>query len=254
VSNSASGPVPGSRSGQPFAIRCTAKSSRTGEPCRAWAVRGARVCSAHGGRAPQVAAAAKRRLLEQDVMAELAKLDLEPLGDPLTQLALLAAQAAWWKDAMAERVNRLTSLRYEGTGSGEQLRAEVALWERALDRCEKFLSSMARLNIDERLAKISEDQGRLIADFVGAALRHFGIDYGDPGAYEIVMGLFERWANDEPVKVAIETPHEPALTPVCEMNMHNLCKSYARIEGMAEPPPWPQRCPCDCHDPARQRP
>jgi hypothetical protein len=42
-------------------VRCTAHRS-DGEPCRAWAIRGGRVCAAHGGRAPQVRAAARRRL------------------------------------------------------------------------------------------------------------------------------------------------------------------------------------------------
>jgi hypothetical protein len=42
---------------------CTAKSSRTGEPCRAHVVLGARVCVAHGGAAPQVRQSARERLL-----------------------------------------------------------------------------------------------------------------------------------------------------------------------------------------------
>ena len=43
------------------AVRCTARK-RNGEPCRAMAARGANVCRVHGGSAPQVKAAAKRRL------------------------------------------------------------------------------------------------------------------------------------------------------------------------------------------------
>src|SRR6185436_1366303 len=43
------------------AVKCTARK-RNGEPCRAMAARGATVCRVHGGSAPQVKAAAKRRL------------------------------------------------------------------------------------------------------------------------------------------------------------------------------------------------
>lgn len=43
------------------AVRCTARK-QNGEPCRAMAARGATVCRVHGGSAPQVKAAAKRRL------------------------------------------------------------------------------------------------------------------------------------------------------------------------------------------------
>lgn len=44
--------------------KCTAKSSRTGKPCSKWAIRGGTVCDTHGGRAPQVKAAAEKRLDE----------------------------------------------------------------------------------------------------------------------------------------------------------------------------------------------
>jgi hypothetical protein len=42
-------------------VRCTAHRT-DGAPCKAWAIRGGRVCAAHGGRAPQVRDAARRRL------------------------------------------------------------------------------------------------------------------------------------------------------------------------------------------------
>ncbi len=43
------------------AVRCNARK-RNGEPCKAMAARGANVCRVHGGSAPQVNAAAQRRL------------------------------------------------------------------------------------------------------------------------------------------------------------------------------------------------
>lgn len=42
--------------------RCAGRSSRSGEQCRQWALVGATVCVAHGARAPQVRAAAERRV------------------------------------------------------------------------------------------------------------------------------------------------------------------------------------------------
>jgi hypothetical protein len=44
------------------AVRCKAHSARTGEPCRKFAVKGAVVCTVHGGSAGQVKRAAQRRL------------------------------------------------------------------------------------------------------------------------------------------------------------------------------------------------
>ena len=114
---------------------------------------------------------------EQQARRELARLNLPPVENALTALAQITAEAIGWKDRMAGVVNDLTSLRYEseGEGGGEQLRAEVALWERALDRCEKFLTSMARLSIDERLAAIDEQQAAFVLSVLEAALDSIGI-------------------------------------------------------------------------------
>lgn len=43
---------------------CTAKSSQSGKPCKRHAIAGGTVCPTHGGSAPRVKEAAKRRLLE----------------------------------------------------------------------------------------------------------------------------------------------------------------------------------------------
>lgn len=234
------------------AIKCKGHCS-DGRPCANYAMNGSAVCSVHGGRAPQVRAAARRRVLERGAAAELARLDVEPVADPLTQLALLTAQAIAWKDVLAGKVNELTSLRYEGDGSGEQLRAEVALWERALDRCERFLTAMARLNIDERLAEIDERQGHVIVSFIVAALERFGIDFRDDGSYAVVMGLFDRMVRgngEQEIAVAIEAPRGPQLSWVCEHDQHASCRAYLPAPGQPAPPPWPAACPCPCHGPA----
>lgn len=60
-------------------VRCSAHSSRTGEPCRKWAVAGSNVCQTHGGSAPQVKAKARLRLLaaSDPVAAALVKIALD---------------------------------------------------------------------------------------------------------------------------------------------------------------------------------
>lgn len=127
-------------------------------------------CKLHGGCAPSSRIAA----VEAQARQVLARLDVPPVDDPLSELARIAGQVVAWKDMLADQVNGLSSLRYSTEG-GEQLRAEVALWERAMDRCEKFLGTMAKLNIDERLARVTEQQAALVADAVGAVLGEMGL-------------------------------------------------------------------------------
>lgn len=155
------------------ARKCKGRKTN-GEPCNNYAITGGMVCHAHGGRAKQVKAKAAERVTEERVRAALARIDVDPITDPLSELSKIAGQVVAWKDTIADKVNELTSLRYSTEG-GEQLRAEVALFERALDRCEKFLSSMARLNIDERLARISERQADIIIKAITATLAERGL-------------------------------------------------------------------------------
>ena len=150
-------------------------TNRRGEPCgnppgKGTSHLGTGNCKHHGGSTPTGRASA----LNEQARVQLARLDLPPVEDPLSELARVCGQVLGWKDMLAEKVNALTSLRYENEAGGEQLRAEVALWERALDRCERFLTAMARLNIDERLARISEERAEVIITTLTAALERAG--------------------------------------------------------------------------------
>lgn len=156
--------------------RCTAHRTTDGEPCTRWARKGTTVCPKHGGNAPQVVRAGQLRVLEAELADELAQLDVAPVEDPFERLRLLAGQAVAWQERIATRVNALTELRYEASGAGtEQLRSEIALYERAMDRCAVVLGMIAKLNIDERLARISERQSDIVVRAVEAAIAASGL-------------------------------------------------------------------------------
>jgi len=162
--------------------RCSGHT-RKGKPCGRPPIRGGTVCPTHGGGAPQVKAKAAERVaqqeFDQDMSRTLARLKVAPVDNPLVVLAELAGQAVAFKDALAERVNRLQdNIRYEDARGSEQLRSEVALWERALDRCERFCTSMARLRIDDRLAKVEEAQVELLLAALDAGLIAVDVDPG----------------------------------------------------------------------------
>ncbi|QJS13218.1 hypothetical protein HKX69_30030 [Streptomyces argyrophyllae] len=144
-------------------------------------MRGQAVCRKHGGASPQARAAAERRQLEVEARALLADLDVDPVGDPLAALLRLGGQVIRWQEATARLLNEVESVRYRGANGTEQLRAEVVLFERATDRACQVLATIARLNIDERLAAVSERQAEAVIGAVEAALAAAGVS-GDLAA------------------------------------------------------------------------
>lgn len=176
--------------------RCTARAKATGERCEKWPMRGSKVCSVHGGKAKQIKAAAARRLaaqkLEAEARAAIAFESRQGVTDPFEALSLLADEALAMKEALASRVNSLKQVRYTAHGAGtEQLRAEVALYERAMDRAAKFLDMLVRSGFEERRVKVSEQQGLLFASVIRSILVELGQDVtpGGPAAQVVVKHL-----------------------------------------------------------------
>ncbi|MGW2920411.1 hypothetical protein ACWDBF_21470 [Streptomyces angustmyceticus] len=171
------GTAPNIRKDRPEERRCTA-TRNSGGRCTHWALKGQTVCKYHGGNAPQSKRAAERRLAEAAVEKAahrtLAKIGAKPVDNPLTALAELAGEVLAFKEILAERVNELEEIRYQGA-AGEQIRAEIVLYERAMDRAGALLATIAKLNIDERLAAISERQADAVIAAIEAALSHAGV-------------------------------------------------------------------------------
>jgi hypothetical protein len=178
----------------PSTGRCAARTSRG--PCKKHPIRGAAVCRWHGGAAPQVKAAAARRVAAHEALAALARRGVTPVGNPLAALAELAGEILAVKDVFRERAAQLgeETWRYEDAKGAEQLRAELALYERALDRSARVLEAIARLKIDERLAAVTEQQGQTLAAVVVAVLER--LDLGEQAARvrELVAAELERLA------------------------------------------------------------
>lgn len=133
-------------------------------------------CRKHGGSMASHAVHAATEQFTLDVRERIGRLIVTPVDDPLTELARLAGEVVAWKDAIAERVSFLTDIRYDGEKSGEQIRGEVIVFERALDRCNAVLTSMAKLNIDERMARVTEKQAEFVANALATAMNHMGLD------------------------------------------------------------------------------
>jgi hypothetical protein len=83
--------------------RCTARSTRTGEPCKRPAMLGGNVCYHHGGNAPQVKAKAQRRLQQaaDSLVQRLLGMALD--GEVADHVALAAIRDALDRAGMASK-------------------------------------------------------------------------------------------------------------------------------------------------------
>lgn len=130
---------------------------KTGRPCMRWPRDEEPVCRLHGGETPQVKRAGEQRralkAAEADARAALGYSMDGKVPDPLGAMEGLAAMAIEMTAALAQRVNALTHIRYDAVGPGtEQLRSEVALLERSMDRTARMLELVVKHKPDGEAA------------------------------------------------------------------------------------------------------
>jgi hypothetical protein len=138
-------------------------------------------CRYHGGVLPRVQHKAVERQVESDLAQLLERYDSGPVTNPLEALLELAGEVLAWKTHIGDRVARLQAEEWRWEGRlAEQTRAEVTLYERALDRAGSLLVSVARLDLDERVARlnarVTELQGLTLLAALEATLADLGLD------------------------------------------------------------------------------
>lgn len=136
-------------------MKCSAHKSN-GDPCGNWAIKGAKVCKNHGGRAPQVKAKAGVRILETRIAGELKRREITPVTSPLAALQEVAGLSIAWMDAMQDELGKLAILDYQDAKAAEDVKPVVALFERSMDRAANVLAKMVQLGIEDRVAKSAE--------------------------------------------------------------------------------------------------
>lgn len=152
---------------------CTRQRKNNRGPCHGSPVAGHEKCRMHlGTESGPVIAEAK---LQQQAAKLLYQRDAAPVTDPLSALQKLAGRAAAWEDIIGDKINDLTSIRYS-TDNGEQLRAEIAVMERAMDRLGRLLVDIAKLNIEERLAGVRKQTADMLERALDQALTVSGLD------------------------------------------------------------------------------
>jgi hypothetical protein len=163
-----------------------------GQPdfCRNYSVKGSSppACNAHGRATGSSGSKAASRTVVQgrvvrrmaEIMDEHGERLLRPqrAPDPLAGLLELADEMYEWKKIMQEVVAYLTStdrIRSAHDRVGEQLRAEVLLYERAMERLAQLWERIIKLGIEARMAKITDIQVRAIETALDTALAASGL-------------------------------------------------------------------------------
>lgn len=178
-------------------MKCTAKNG-AGEPCGKWAVKGATVCASHGGRAPQVKAAAARRVEEQAAQAAVVTLglpvDISPTEALLEEVRWTAGHVQWLRGKVQELEERpevtiedadgnpvdvggqhslvwgVTREKSGGDDRGTTQEAAPNVWYVLYERERKHLVQVAaaalRAGVEERRVRLAESQGELVATVI----------------------------------------------------------------------------------------
>ena len=163
--------------------RCSARTKRG--RCKAWPVRGAAVCVTHGGAAPQVRAAAGRRI----AVAEWARsfgepaADADPTSTVLNEIRWSTGHVAWLRTRVQEtepealvwgtvsEVDR-TGGQFPGVDITRAAKANawLTLYGTERDRLTRMCEVAHRMGIDARQIELAEQLGQLIADLLREVL------------------------------------------------------------------------------------
>lgn len=168
-------------------VRCNAlvtnRETLEQRQCGKNALRGLDKCHVHGAGHPAAKAMGERIMqdrVEQHRLKQLIEqhgLSEEEALNPLLQLQKLGVETLAVKQFFLEEMAKLEDMVYDDRLGIEQVRQMVMLYERAAERASRLMVDMARLDIDNRLAKISERQGDIIATILEKVLSR--LDLGD---------------------------------------------------------------------------
>ena len=204
--------------------KCKATAKGTGQRCQAWAMAGSEVCRVHGGRAPQVKAAAARRLAEQAAERAVRTLglpvDISPTEALLEEVRWTAGHVAWLRSRVQELAEEpthrhvsfdgededlletpgqrgtltwgTTKVKTGGDDAGTTQEAKPSVWYELYTRERthliKVCDAAIRAGVEERRVRLAEQQGDLLALAIRQILEAFGLS-GDPRVATIVPGV-----------------------------------------------------------------
>lgn len=181
-------PIDTDRAAEPIDGRCNRRSSRTGKPCKKYPVKGAKVCATHGGKAPQVKAAAERRVAEQAAEKAARTYGL-PVAIPADRALLdelhRTVGHVTWLGALIGDMDQ-DGLTQWGEG-GKQASVWVGLYQDERRHLAKVAKDVLGTSLAERQVKLAEEQGALLAAVIGRILDRLGLTEQQQGLVRVVV-------------------------------------------------------------------
>lgn len=163
-------------------------------PCRKPAIPGSDWCSTHGGSSPQAKRAAAQRVAEEKAKDEITRRLGDagtPITDPIGTLCSIAGRAVRFMELIGHEVDQLEELRRTDRTGAEQIRAEIALYERSMRNAAQIVESIIRQGIAERIARDNADRTAAIVAFFDAVLTDLGHNPRDPEVAAIITRRLE---------------------------------------------------------------
>lgn len=142
---------------------------------------GSGTCRHHGGMAFATAHKALRRIVLTNVarINEVQEGQLIFASNPFDALNQALLDTHEFKDLISRMLHQMgedgEAWRYKDKGGAEQLDSRVALYERALDRTIRAATALAKLNIEERFVKLSEQQATSLMYIINEVFKRVGM-------------------------------------------------------------------------------
>ena len=134
-------------------------------------------CSRHLGSTEKHRIAAQREIAETQARKALEAEGYEAIANPVDELLRLGSEVVALKDILRGRVAMLSDREWahENDKGDEEIRAIVGAYERALDRCERMLSGLLKLDLEARQVALAEQQAQVIHRVLAGVLTDLGV-------------------------------------------------------------------------------
>lgn len=154
--------------------RCIGHKTIDGErrPCKAWPVKGAEVCMAHGGAAPQVREKAAERIAEDKARRDVARFGGSLAVDPSVALLQEVHRSAATVAYLQDRVNELESedLIEVGAFGARSPNVWIQLYQQERDRLARVSKAAIDAGCAQSMVEVFQQVASTYVQLVGRVL------------------------------------------------------------------------------------